>query len=118
MNPRVVEVRKIEIDFFTDLSAEKESRNGNSIVLMEFNGSLINEYEGIHEGHGWEILNKNDERLLEFADSFDMVVGKTFFMKVLDKLITFKSGGNFFVIDNVVEKRCDEKSKRYDDYTG
>jgi len=36
---------------------------------------------GVHGGHGWRERNKDGERLLEFADSFDIVIGNTFFGK-------------------------------------
>ena len=52
-----------------------------------------------------KIQNKDGKRLLEFADSFDMVVGNKFFNKNLEKLMTFKSDGNSFVIDLVVVKK-------------
>ena len=76
--PRVVEMKD---RFFDDLGNEMQSKNGNFILLGEFNGhagSLINGYEGVNEVHRWGIRNKESERLLEFADSFDMVAGNSF----------------------------------------
>ena len=49
--------------------------------------------------------NKDGERLLEFADNFDMVLGDMFFKKDLVKLITLKSAGNSSMIDYVVVKK-------------
>ena len=45
------------------------------------------------------------ERLLEFADRFDIKVGNTFCKKDIKNLIIFKSGGNSSVIDYVVVKK-------------
>ena len=35
-------------------------------------------YDGIHGGFGWGERNRDGERILEFADSLDMVVEKLF----------------------------------------
>ena len=101
--------------FYDELSAELQSKNKNCIVLEDFNGHVgnsINEYKGVHKGYGgWGMRNKNGERLFEFADSFDTVVGNTFFKK--EKLFTFKSGGNSSVIDYAGVKK--EAMKRVRD---
>ena len=52
----------------------------------------------VYEGQGWGIRNKYGERLLEFTDSSDMMIGNTFFEKDSEKLITFESGDNSSVI--------------------
>ena len=48
--------------------------------MMEFMG-----------GQGWGKRNRDGEKILKFADSFDMMIGNTFFKKDAEKLITFKS---------------------------
>jgi len=61
-----------------------QNKTSNCIVMGDFNrhvGSSVNGYEGVHGGHGWGERNKGGERLPEFADSFDMVIGNTFFRK-------------------------------------
>ena len=45
------------------------------------------------------------ERILEFADSLDMVAGNTFFKKDDEKLITYKSGNCATVIDYAVMQK-------------
>ena len=45
------------------------------IVLGDFNGYVekcLNRYKGVYGGQGWGNKNKDRERLLEFADSFDI----------------------------------------------
>ena len=44
---------------------------------MDFNGHVvtsINRYEGVYGGHRCGIRNEDSERLVEFADSFDVMV--------------------------------------------
>jgi len=65
-------------------------------------GSSVNGYEEVHGGHGWKERNKDGESLLELADSFNMVIGNTFFRKGAKRLITYKSGVNATVIDYVL----------------
>ena len=84
-----------------------QSRNSieNCIILGDFNGHVgrsANGYEGVHGGQGWGDRNKEGEKILEFADSFGMVIGNTFFKKNAEKLITFKSGNCATVIDYVM----------------
>ena len=62
---------------YDDPSAKMQSKSGNRIVLVDINRhveSSIDGYEGILGVYGWGIRNKDDERHLEFASSFDMVV--------------------------------------------
>ena len=68
--------------FYDDLMAEVQLRKGKCFVLGDFNGlvkSSTYENDGVHCGFGWGKCNKNDERIQEFADGFDIVVGNTFF---------------------------------------
>ena len=80
---------------YENLTAEVQSRHGICFVLGDFNGHVGRSslgYDGIHGGFGWGECNGEGERILEFADSLDMVVGNTFFTKDDEKLITYKSG--------------------------
>ena len=91
--------------FYEDLTAEVQSRHGISFVLGDFNGHVGRSslgYDGLHGGFGWGERNRDGERILEFADSLDMVVGNTFFKKDDEKLITYKSGNCATVIDYAV----------------
>ena len=70
--------------FYDELSAEVQMRNGECLVLGDFNGhvgSQADGFNGVHGGYGWGSRNREGERVLEFADSFDMVVGNTYFKK-------------------------------------
>ena len=91
-----------------------QSKNGNCIALEDLNGyseNLKNRCTGVHGGHGMGIQNKDNARLLEFADSFNMIVGNTLFIKDREKLITLKCGGNSYEFDYVVVKKevCNEE---------
>ena len=83
-------------------------------MLGDFNGHVGRSsvgYDGIHGGFGWGERNRDGERILEFADSLDMVVGNTFFKKDDKKFITYKSGNCATVIDYaVVQKEVMKKS--------
>jgi len=68
-------------------------------------GSSVNGYEEVYGGHGWREQNKDGERLLEFADSFDVVIRNTFSRKDAEKLTTYKFGGNVTVIDHVLIRK-------------
>ena len=51
-------------------------------MLGDFNGHVGRSslgYDGIHDGFCWGERYKDVERILEFADSLDMVAGNTFF---------------------------------------
>ena len=94
--------------FYEDLTAEVQSRHGICFVLGDFNGHVVRSslgYDGIHGGFGWGERNRDGERILEFADSLDMVVGNTFFKKDDEKLITYKSGNCATVIDYAVAQK-------------
>ena len=70
--------------FYEDLTAKVQSRHGICFVLGDFNGHVGRSslgYIGIHGGFGWGERNRDGERILEFADSLDMVVGNTFFQE-------------------------------------
>ena len=98
-----------------DLTAEVQSRHGVCFVLGDFNAHVGRSslgYDGIHGGFGWGERNRDGERILEFADSLDMVVENTFFKKDDEKLITYKSGNCATVIDYaVVQKELIKKVK-------
>ena len=71
--------------FYENLTAEVHSRHCICFVLGDFNGHFgISSlgYDGIHCGFGWGEHNRDGERILEFADSLDMVVGNTFLRRM------------------------------------
>ena len=58
MNSRVVKVKKDKDSFCDDQSAKRQSKDGNCILLGDFNRhaeSAINGYEGVHGGQGKKI---------------------------------------------------------------
>ena len=99
--------------FYEDLTAEVQSRHGIRFVLGDFNGHVGRSclgYDGIHRGFGWGERHRDGERILEFADRLDMVVGNPFFKKDDEKLITYISGNCATVIDYaVVQKEVTKK---------
>ena len=101
--------------FHEDLTAEVQSRHGICFVLVDFDGHVGRSslgYDGIHGGFGRGERNRDGERILEFADSLDMVVGNTFFKKDDEKLFTYKSGNCATVIDYaVVQKEVIKKGR-------
>ena len=48
-------------------------------------------YEGVHGGHGWGTGYTEDQSLLEFAVSCNLVIGNTCFKKQSNNLITYTS---------------------------
>ena len=55
--------------------------------------------------------NRNDEKLLESADGFNMTVENAFFKKDREKLIFYKSDGHLTVVDYVLVQRNTLMSK-------
>ena len=93
--------------FHENLTAEVQSRNGTCFVL-NLKGHVARFFQGydeIHGGFGLGKHNRDRERILAFADSLDMVVGKTFFKKDDKKLITLKSGNCATGSDYAVEQK-------------
>ena len=51
-------------------------------------GSSIDDYVGVHVGDERGERNQNCEMLLEFADSFDMIIRSTFLRKIVKTLFS------------------------------
>jgi len=66
---------------------------------------LLQMYDGVHGGFGWGQRNRDGERMLDLADSCDLVVGNTFFKKDAEKLITYKSGDRATMIDYMLVQK-------------
>ena len=102
--------------FYKSLIAKVQSRHGICFVLGDFSGHVRRSSlgcDGIRGGFGWGERNKDSERIQEFADSLDMVVGKTLFKKDDEKFITYKSGNCATVIDYAVVQK--EVMKKVED---
>ena len=55
--------------------------------MVDFNGrveSSTNGCVGVHGGNGWRERNRDGDRLLDFSDGFDTIIGDTFFEKEVD----------------------------------
>ena len=75
------------------------------IILGDWNGHIGKSsagYEGVHGVHGWGTRNTEDERLLEFAVSCNLIIGNTCFRKPPNHPITFTSGKGRTQIDYVL----------------
>ncbi|XP_075990214.1 uncharacterized protein LOC142985856 [Anticarsia gemmatalis] len=62
-------------------------------------------YERIHGGWGFGQRNREGETLLEAASAFDLAIANTFFQKLDQHLITYKSGPHSTQIDYFLLRR-------------
>lgn len=91
--------------FYEQLSLEMLNVHGKCVVMGDFNGHVGKKkdgYEGVHGGHGFGHRNSEGERILDFADSFELKVANTWFKKDEEKLITYESGDHRTMIDYVL----------------
>ena len=65
-------------------------------------GSLVDGFEGVHGSYGLA-QKKQEVRILEWADNFDMVVGNAYFKKDAEKF--FKSGCNSTTVCYILVKK-------------
>jgi len=76
---------------------------GERLVLAgDFNGHVGKEVEGfggVHGGQGYGVRNSEGNRLLEFADSREMIVANTWFGKGDVEKVSYESGGCRSVLD-------------------
>ena len=66
--------------FYEDLDREVQGRRSKTIVLGDLNGHVGKNqdgFEGVHCGHAFGKRNLEGDRILNFADSMDMVVVNT-----------------------------------------
>ena len=73
-------------------------------------GASASGYVGPHGGYGYGVRNPEGERILEFCEATDMLVGNTLFTKRPDRLVTYESGGCKSQIDYILVKRDARKS--------
>ncbi|EYC30941.1 hypothetical protein Y032_0004g1862 [Ancylostoma ceylanicum] len=60
-------------------------------------------------GLGYGTRNDDGERILEYADSHDLVIMNTKFQKRRSHLVSFYSGNAQTQIDFVLVRHCDQK---------
>ena len=70
-------------------------------------GQMAEGYEGVLGGKAYRERNREGERLLEFASSFELVVTNSFFCKRKSHLVTFHSGNNQSQIDYILVRKWD-----------
>ncbi|ESO00357.1 hypothetical protein HELRODRAFT_175767 [Helobdella robusta] len=93
--------------FYDDVSDEiGQARLDEFVVLLgNLNGHVgadADGYEGVHRGWGYGIRNEKGRRVLELADAHSMVVGNTWFTREPARLITYRSGEHWSVIDYIL----------------
>ena len=69
----------------------------------------VDGYEGVHDGNGFGDCNAEGKAILEFATCFSLVVATTFFMKEMQKLVSYESGKVRTVVDYVLARKNDMK---------
>lgn len=81
------------------------------IVLGDLNGHIGARSDGHrgHGGHGFGSRNEDGERILDFAESHNLVIANTLFQKRDSHLRTFYSGGNSTQIDYALVRQTDRR---------
>ena len=84
--------------FYDDLLAISARIEGNCVLFPcgDFSGHIGTNaagYDGVHGGYGFGDRDMDGERLLEFAESLDLVICNSLFKKRKSHLVTYSSGG-------------------------
>ena len=82
------------------------------VVLGDLNGHVgrdVDGYEGVHGENGFGDRKEEGEAILEFATCFGLVVANTFFIKEMQKLVTYESGDVRTVVDHVLARKNDRR---------
>lgn len=90
-----------------------ETPNERLVIGADMNGHVGREagtFTEVHGGKGFGTRNEDGERILESAESLDLVLVNTFFEKKREHLITYKSGGNETQIDYIMVRKEDFKN--------
>lgn len=75
-------------------------------------GNRASGYEGVHGDWGYGERNEDGERLLEMAESLDLIFTNTLWKKKVEHLVTYNSGGNKSQIDYILVRKSDKASVR------
>ena len=77
------------------------------VISGDLNGHVGKDADGsrCHGGKGYGQRNEDGERIIEFADSHDLVISNTWFIKRPSHLPTFYSGDNKTQIDFILVRR-------------
>ena len=86
-------------------------REDTIVVARDLNGHVGATKDGYrcHGGFGYGTRNQDGERILEYADSHNLVIANTRFPKRQSHLITFYSGNTKTQIDFVLIRQRDKK---------
>ena len=100
--------------FYDDLLAISARIEGNCVLFPcgNFNGHIGTNaagYDGVHGGYGFGDRNMDGERLLEFAESLDLVICNSLFKKRKSHLVTYLAGGAQTQIDYILTRLKDRK---------
>ena len=100
--------------FYDDLLAISARIEGNCVLFPcgDFNGHIGTNaagYDGVHGGYGFGDRNMDGERLLEFAESLDLVICNSLFKKRKSHLVTYSSGGAQTQSDYILTRLKDHK---------
>ena len=68
--------------------------------------------EDMNNGYNYGARNVEGEEIFEFSQAYDMAIANTFFQKRDEQYISYKSGPNRTVIDYILIRRRDLKSKK------
>ena len=87
---------------------ETATRQAETVII----GGDLNGHEGMngreltsHSNIGLGERNEEGYRVVEFANTFDLVIANTWFTKTRNQLITFKSGNSESQIDYILNNR-------------
>ncbi|KAM1225087.1 hypothetical protein ACFX2G_044844 [Malus domestica] len=70
-------------------------------------GRETGNYGGFHGGHGFGERNEDGEAILDFAMAYDLFLANTFFKKIEEHVITYKSGSSKTQIDFLLMRKGD-----------
>ncbi|EYB87750.1 hypothetical protein Y032_0258g461 [Ancylostoma ceylanicum] len=95
-----------------DEKTEEVPPEDTIIVAGDLNGHVGATKDGnrCHGGFGYGTRNSDGERILEYADSHDLVLVNTKFRKRPSHLVTFYSGNTQTQIDFVLVRHRDQNS--------
>jgi hypothetical protein len=100
--------------FYEELNDEMGQAGIDDFVVLlgDLNGHVgadADGYEGVHGGFGYGDRNMEGCRVLEFGEAHGLVVGNTWFKRLKDRLVTYRSGNEKTVIDYVLVREKDRK---------
>ena len=110
--PQVGLQNKVKSTFYDQLlgNVGKLGADETSVIWGDLNGhigKLANDYEGVHGGYGFGLINKEDEHILKSAVAHNLVVGNSYFTRKDNHLITYQSWGIGGQVDCILVRKSD-----------